>query len=242
MYDRFHSLHRAPSASGSQSTHDRHGLQVAFAAPRCQNWDMAAPSSVASSTDARSPRERMVRAAAKLFRVHGVTATGLREIVEAADAPRGSLQHYFPGGKQQLITEALEYSGDRAGRHVERLLGRLDERTPGALFAAMAGEWRDLYLRAGFIEGCPLAAAAADTVAESAGVRAALNAALGRWQRPLEDALDQIGVPAERLTNLAVLMMSALEGALIVARGREDAAVIDTVVTELRPVLDAAMR
>jgi hypothetical protein len=37
-------------------------------------------------------------------------------------------------------------------------------------------------------------------------------------------------------------MMSALEGALIVARGREDAAVIDTVVAELRPVLDAAAR
>jgi AcrR family transcriptional regulator len=182
----------------------------------------------------------MVRAAAKLFRVHGVTATGLREVVEEADAPRGSLQHYFPGGKEQLITEALEYAGDRAGRHVERLLGRLEERTPGALFAAMAGEWRDLYLRAGFAEGCPLAAAAADTVAESAGVRAALGEALWRWQRPLESALDQLGVPGQRQASLAVLMMSGLEGALILARSREDATLIDTVVTELRPVLDAA--
>lgn len=190
----------------------------------------------------RSPRERMVRAAAKLFRVHGVTATGLREIVEAADAPRGSLQHYFPGGKEQLITEALAYAGDRAGRHVERLVAGLAERTPGALFAAMAGEWRDLYLRAGFAEGCPLAAAAADTVAESAGVRAALSDALWRWQRPLMGALEQFGVPAERQSSLAVLMMSALEGALIVARSREDAAVIDTVIAELRPVLDAAVR
>src|SRR4051812_7720587 len=114
---------------------------------------MAVPSPVASDPDTRPPRERMVRAAAKLFRVHGVTATGLREIVEAADAPRGSLQHYFPGGKEQLITEALQYAGDRAGRHVERLLPRLEERTPGALFAAMAGEWRDLYLGAGFSPG-----------------------------------------------------------------------------------------
>jgi AcrR family transcriptional regulator len=182
----------------------------------------------------------MVRAAAKLFRVHGVTATGLREIVEEADAPRGSLQHYFPGGKEQLITEALEYAGDRAGQHVERLLGRLEGSTPGALFAAMAGEWRDLYLRAGFAEGCPLAAAAADTVAESADVRAALAEALWRWQRPLEKALDQLGVPVQRQASLAVLMMSGLEGALILARSREDATLIDTVVTELRPVLDAA--
>ena len=202
---------------------------------------MAAPSTVPSSTDARPPRERMVRAAAKLFRVHGVTATGLREIVEAADAPRGSLQHYFPGGKEQLITEALEYAGDRAGRHVDRLLVGLQERTPGALFASMAGEWRDLYLRAGFAEGCPLAAAATDTVAESPGVRAALSAALWRWQRPLEAALGQLDVPIDRTANLAVLMMSALEGALIMARSREDAGVIDTVIAELRPVLDAAV-
>ena len=203
---------------------------------------MAVHSPVASNPDTRPPRERMVRAAARLFRVHGVTATGLREIVEAADAPRGSLQHYFPGGKEQLITEALQYAGDRAGRHAERLLGRLEERTPGTLFAAMAGEWRDLYLGAGFAEGCPLAAAAADTVAESAVVRAALSDALWRWQRPLERSLGQVGVPAERQASLAVLMMSALEGALIMARSREDAAVIDTVITELRPVLDAAAR
>jgi AcrR family transcriptional regulator len=183
----------------------------------------------------------MVRAAAKLFRVHGVTATGLREIVEAADAPRGSLQHYFPGGKEQLITEALQYAGDRAGRHVERLLDRLEEPTPGTLFASMAGEWRDLYLRAGFAEGCPLAAAATDTVAESPGVRAALSEALYRWQRPLESALGQLGIPAARRASLAVLMMSALEGALILARSREDTSVIDTVVVELRPVLDAAV-
>jgi AcrR family transcriptional regulator len=184
----------------------------------------------------------MVRAAAKLFRVHGVTATGLREIVEAADAPRGSLQHYFPGGKEQLITEALEYAGDRAGRHVERLLAGLQERTPGMLFAAMVGEWRDLYLRAGFAEGCPLAAAATDAVAESPGVRAALSEALRRWQRPLEAALGQLDVPADRTSSLAVLMMSALEGALILARSHEDGGIIDTVIAELRPVLDAAVR
>jgi hypothetical protein len=35
-------------------------------------------------------------------------------------------------------------------------------------------------------------------------------------------------------------MMSALEGALILARSREDTSVIDTVIAELRPVLDAA--
>ncbi len=53
----------------------------------------------------KSPRERTVRSAALLFRERGVGGTGLREVVEHAGAPRGSLQYYFPGGKEQLLVE-----------------------------------------------------------------------------------------------------------------------------------------
>ena len=183
----------------------------------------------------------MLLAAAKLFRTQGVSGTGLREIVTRADAPRGSLQHYFPGGKDQLVTEALQLAGDFAGRRVAHLLDRLDEPTPGALFAALAGEWRDLYLREGFAEGCPLAAATADTAGTSPALRSAVNDAFGRWQRPLEDALLRLGVPAARSPRLASLMIVALEGSLIVARSREEVRVIDAVIDELRPVLDAAV-
>ena len=63
----------------------------------------------ASRSQARAlpPRERMVRSAAQLIRRKGVSGTGMREIVTEADAPRGSLQHYFPGGKEEIVSEAL---------------------------------------------------------------------------------------------------------------------------------------
>src|SRR5215471_9016581 len=57
------------------------------------------------------PRERMVRSAAQLIRRKGVSGTGMREIVSEANAPRGSLQHYFPGGKEELVAEALLWMG-----------------------------------------------------------------------------------------------------------------------------------
>jgi AcrR family transcriptional regulator len=183
----------------------------------------------------------MVLTAAKLFRRQGVNGTGLRQIVEEADAPRGSLQHYFPGGKEQLVVEALHLAGDFAGRRVARLLAGMADPTPGDLFAAVAGEWRDLYVREGFAEGCPLAAAAADTAATSPAIRAALSEAFERWRQPLGAALAGLGVPEERTDRLAVLMIASLEGALIVARSREDVSTIDAVVGELRPVLDAAV-
>ena len=88
-------------------------------------------------------RDRIVRSAAALVRERGVHGVGLRQIVAHADGPRGSLQRYFPGGKTQLITEALNLAGAEVlddtesaaphGRHA----GRRDRRNfrplaPGA--------------------------------------------------------------------------------------------------------------
>src|SRR5919198_3743632 len=86
------------------------------------------------------PRERMVFSAAQLIRRDGVTATGMREVAAHAQAPRGSLQHYFPGGKEQLVNEAVSWAGRYAGKRVARFLAGLDEPTPSGLFAAMAAQ------------------------------------------------------------------------------------------------------
>ena len=49
--------------------------------------------------------------AAALFQRHGYTGTGLKEISRQSGAPFGSLYHFFPGGKEQLTTETLRWSG-----------------------------------------------------------------------------------------------------------------------------------
>src|SRR5580765_5335096 len=57
----------------------------------------------------RSPaRARMVRSAATLIRQRGIHGTGLREVVAHSGGPRGSLGRFFPGGKTQLVTEAID--------------------------------------------------------------------------------------------------------------------------------------
>ena len=62
------------------------------------------------------------------------------------------------------------------------------------------------------------------------------------WQEPLTAALVDLGVPAERAPTLAMLVISAVEGAIVLARIRADLAPLDAVVTELGPVLDASTR
>lgn len=189
----------------------------------------------------RSPRERMVFSAAQLIRARGVSGTGMRDVVAHAEAPRGSLAHYFPGGKEQLVNEAIAWAGDYSARRVRRYAEALDEPTPGALYAAMASQWRDEFTATGYAHGCPLVAAAADVAATSESLRQAVASAFEGWQRPLATELERMGVPPGRTGPLALLMISALEGAIVLARTSQDVAPLDTVVAELSPLLDGAV-
>jgi AcrR family transcriptional regulator len=190
----------------------------------------------------RGPRERMVFSAAQLIRRDGVAATGMREVAAHAGAPRGSLQHYFPGGKEQLVNEAVGWAGRYAGKRVARFLAALPEPTPGGLFAEMVRQWTDEYETSGFAGGCPVAAATVDWAESTASTREAAAAAFATWTGPVAGALADMGVPEERADPLATLMISALEGAIVMARAERDVRPLTTVARELGPLLDAAVR
>lgn len=188
----------------------------------------------------RGPRERIVYSAAQLVRRQGVTGTGVREVVASAAAPRGSLQHYFPGGKEQIVREALLWSGEFAAARVAEYVDRLRTPTPGGLFAAMARQWQREFTARGFAAGCPLVAATADVASSSDALRETVREAFDAWLTPVAAALRGMGVPARRARSLALLMIGSLEGAIVLARARADVGPLRTVVRELRPLLDAA--
>jgi AcrR family transcriptional regulator len=183
----------------------------------------------------------MVFSAAQLIRRDGVAATGMREVAAHAGAPRGSLQHYFPGGKEQLVNEAVAWAGRYAGNRVARFLAALPEPTPSGLFARMVGQWTDEYEKAGFAGGCPVAAATVDWAESTASTRVAAAEAFAGWTGPVAAALADMGVPGERAGALATLMVSALEGAILMARAERDTRPLTTVARELGPLLDAAV-
>ncbi|MFJ9896109.1 TetR/AcrR family transcriptional regulator [Streptomyces sp. NPDC091280] len=187
-------------------------------------------------------RERMVFSAAQLIRRDGVAATGMRDVAVHAQAPRGSLQHYFPGGKEQLVNEAVGWTGRYAGRRVDRFLAALSEPTPSGLFGEMVRQWTDEYEAVGFAGGCPVAAATVDRAGAGETTREAASAAFATWSGSIARALTGMGVPEERAEALATLMISALEGAILVARAERDVRALRTVARELGPLLDAAVR
>ncbi|HEX2819832.1 MAG TPA: TetR family transcriptional regulator [Streptosporangiaceae bacterium] len=88
---------------------------------------------------ARSVREQMVDSAVILLAKHGVAGTSFTEVLAASGAPRGSIYHHFPGGKDELIAAAIEVADARA----VALLRSLQGRSPAEIVDGFFAMWRD---------------------------------------------------------------------------------------------------
>ncbi len=189
--------------------------------------------------ETRRPRERMVYSAAQLIRAQGVAATGVRDVVRHSDAPRGSFQHYFPGGKDQLVGEAVLWAADFAVQRVASYPQTTSNPSPAGLFSSMAQQWKTEFSERGYERGCPVMATAADLTGSDSAVNEQLLAALERWELAVTDELVRMDVPRRRSRRMATLMISALEGAIMWARVRRDLGPLTTVVNELSPMLNS---
>jgi AcrR family transcriptional regulator len=185
----------------------------------------------------RAPRERMVRSAALLFRERGVGGTGMRDVVEHANAPRGSLQYYFPGGKQQLLAEAMVWMAERAARPLREVVCAAEPVPPAQVVGGLLGRFRELLTVTEFRGGCPIVAGVTDASWDQPAVADAARAAFATWMAPLQEALVRGGLTAERAGRVALLVISAAEGAVILSRARRDFSALDAVQEELELLL-----
>ena len=175
----------------------------------------------------RSPaRARMVRSAATLIRERGIHGTGLREVVAHSGGPRGSLGRFFPGGKTQLVTEAIDVALADVFGDFERTLGEA-ETFPEAI-GAIVTPWRRLLVDHDFALGCPLAATICDA-ADNDSLRTHVSEAFAWWRASVADAYTRFGAPQADAEAHATVLMAALEGALILARAQRNIEPLDTV-------------
>ena len=175
----------------------------------------------------RSPaRARMVRSAATLIRERGIHGTGLREVVAHSGGPRGSLGRFFPGGKTQLVTEAIDVALVDVFGDFERTLGEA-ETFPEAI-GAIVTPWRRLLVDHDFALGCPLAATICDA-ADNDSLRTHVREAFSWWRASVADAYTRFGAPQADAEAHATVLMAALEGALILARAQRNIEPLDTV-------------
>jgi TetR/AcrR family transcriptional repressor of lmrAB and yxaGH operons len=172
-----------------------------------------------SMLDRLPTRERLVAVTADLLQVRGYAGVGVTEILDLSRSAKGSMYFHFPGGKEQLAVEALGDRSTQIARLIEHLMSTSpDAATAVAAFAAvLASRLED----SDFQRGCALATALLDAGPEHDTVRTAVRTGYDRWLELLERRIahdDVVDDPAAE----AVLVLSALEGALILARAQRD--------------------
>ncbi len=179
----------------------------------------------------RASREAFVATTGRLLRRQGYAATGLNEIVARSGAPKGSLYFHFPGGKQELALVAMERTGEdlRAAIRAVMSSGRGAAGSLAVLIDALAAGLE----ASGYRDGCPIATITLEAAAGSEPVRAAAEGAFSAWLSELESALVGDGLERGAAERRALLALAAIEGALILARARNDTGPLIAVRDEL---------
>jgi TetR/AcrR family transcriptional repressor of lmrAB and yxaGH operons len=158
----------------------------------------------------------MIEAASRLLRRDGYAATGLRAIVTEAGTPWGSAHHCFPGGKEELTVAAIRHGGAQVLGALEHALAE------GTDIADSVRRWFDLaghnLAASDYLDGCPVAVVALEVSPGPDQLADACAAEVGGWTSRLAQALTQAGYSAARSEELATVIVSSLEGALLVAR------------------------
>jgi len=161
-------------------------------------------------------KDRIVGAGAELFRRQGYTGTGVKQIVAEANAPFGSLYHFFPGGKEQLAAEVIRFSGGMYAQVVvEAIAPAKDPLHLVDLFFSGAAE----HLRqTNYEDACPIATVALEVASTSEPLRQATAEVFEAWIQGLAARLVQLGAPDAQSRELSVAMLLALEGAFVLSR------------------------
>lgn len=187
-------------------------------------------------TPKTTQRDKIIRATADLFRRQGYAATGLSDIVEKSRAPKGSLYHYFPGGKDEIAAVAVRYAGEKVRRTLEDLAS--STQSPGDLLRSYGKLVAGWMAESGFRDGCPITTAILETAPDKDDIAAAGKAAFTSWFDILEARLTANGLNKKRARELSRLAIMALEGALILARVEASPAPILLAVNEVASLFE----
>lgn len=163
-----------------------------------------------------STRDRIVIAASRLLQRQGYVGTGIKQIAKEAEATLGSVYHFFPGGKEAVAVAAIKY-GDQEFATVLR--DALDsEEDPGAAVEACARQLAEGLRESGWIDGCPVTAAALETLGTESEIQQVCADALRSWEQMVTDKLLRSGFQVPDARELATTVISALEGAEVTAQ------------------------
>jgi AcrR family transcriptional regulator len=165
---------------------------------------------------AASTRDRIMETTAELFRRHGYTGTGMKQIVEAANAPFGSLYHHFPGGKEELGEEVIRSSGAMYYELWEMIAAQAPDVVAATadFFSGAAA----VLEATDYVDACPIETVALEVASTNDRLRRATAEVFESWIAGISSHLEAAGMEPARARAVGIEVINALEGAFVLSR------------------------
>ncbi|WFU08652.1 TetR/AcrR family transcriptional regulator [Rhizobium sp. CB3090] len=171
---------------------------------------------------------------AEVFRELGYEGASMSNITARTKLSKGSLYHFFPGGKEEMAAEIM---ANIDAWFVNEMFKPLEEDEPHTAIARM-WETTDIYFRSGR-RICLIGAFALDETRDRfAGT---IQAYFNRWIEALAGALMRAGVKTGEADALAEEAVVGIQGALTLARALGDDGIFGRTLQRLRERMEARL-
>ncbi|WP_433604852.1 TetR/AcrR family transcriptional regulator [Prescottella agglutinans] len=164
-------------------------------------------------------KARLAESMLELIQTSGYCGTGLNAVTEHASAPRGSIYFHFPDGKEGLGVAAVELAAHR----FEALIveAAVSAGSPADAVRSAIEALTAIVSESNFRLGCPVSVVTLEMGAESERLRRTCATAFESWICPTAAFLEASGVDADEARSLATVVVSTIEGAVIVSRAMQ---------------------
>ncbi len=179
-------------------------------------------------------RDRMITATAKLMQRQGYHGTGLNQILAEAQAPKGSMYFYFPGGKDELTAAAIASAADYVDAALAENEAASARQAVDSYIAAAAAHLE----RSGFTTGCPMSTVALEAAPTNAQIGEATAAAFAKVVARLQGWLERDGMAPDEAAERAALIYASLAGAFVFAKAERSRRPLDRLRENLGRFLD----
>ena len=179
----------------------------------------------------RSTRDYLIDVGLKLMHQHGYQATGLSDILKAADVPKGSFYHHF-GSKEDFAAAALERFIAHEAEHCATVLSG-SKALPLKRLKRYFNDLVKTYGQHGAIPGCMMGRFSPEIAAENQELRKQISTAFAHWQHAIatviQQAVTEKELPADTdPESLAGFLLNSWEGALLRSQSDKSNASLET--------------
>ncbi|HWS22917.1 MAG TPA: TetR/AcrR family transcriptional regulator [Anaerolineales bacterium] len=182
-------------------------------------------------------REKILLCSGILMEKRGYCGTGLNEIIQNSGAPKGSLYYYFPDGKEQIASEVAIRAGEIIAQRIRDMSKIYSE--PSEVIFEFLKQIAKKMEENDFHSGSTITMMAMESVTQSKRINQACQEAYLTIINALKELLMDGGVEAERAQGMAEIIISAIEGGIILSRTFQSPDYIRRVADRIKQMLNS---